>query len=144
MGKVQLVVDEIADTAQAEKKETVDLDVVLPDAEDSAVVKDMAVAKDMAMVEDVAETELNTDIGSEDTPTHINTDRTTTIAAFSVTVSFPNVETRGERIPVDTANLTKDGGCNASDHTDCTGTTPDDCQVDTTNLTKNVAESFPK
>ena len=95
MGIAQLVVDEIADTAQAEKEETVDLDAVLPDAEDSAVVKDMAVAKDMAMVEGMAETQLNTDIGSQDTPTHINTDQTTTIAAFSVAVSFPNVETRG-------------------------------------------------
>ena len=57
---------------------------------------------------------------SEDTLTHINTDRTTTIAAFSVAVSFPNVETRGERIPVDTANLTKDGGCNAFENTNCT------------------------
>ena len=89
MGKAQLVVDKSADTAQAEEEETVDLDVVLPDAEDNAVVKDMAVAKDMAMVEGMAETKLNTDIGSRDTQTHINTDRTTTIAAFSVAVSFP-------------------------------------------------------
>ena len=139
MGNAQLVVDTSADTAPAEEEETVDLGVVLPDAADNAVVKDMAVAKDMAMVEGMAETELNTDIGSQDTPTHINTDRTTTIAAFSVAVSSPNVETRGERIPVDTANPTKDGGCNALDHTDCTGTTPDDCQVDTANLTKGVA-----
>ena len=42
MGKAQLVVDTSADTAQAEEEETVDLDVVLPDAEDNAVVKDMA------------------------------------------------------------------------------------------------------
>ena len=44
---------------------TVDLDVALPDAEDSAVADDMTVVKHMALVEDVAETKLDTDIGSE-------------------------------------------------------------------------------
>ena len=136
MGNAQLVVDTSADTAQAEEEETEE-DVVLPDAEDSAV------ADDMTVVEGMAETEFKTDIGSGDTPTHIKTAQTTTIAAPSVAVSFPNDKTRGENIPVDTANLTKDGGCNAIDLTGCTGTTLDDCQVDTTNLTKNVAESFP-
>ena len=144
MGNAQLVVDTSADTAQAEEEETVDLDVVLPyaedNAEDSAVVDDTTVVKDMTVVEGMAET----DIGSGDTPTHIKTAQTTTIAAPSVAVSLLNVETRGGmNHPVDTVLLTKDGGCNAIDYTDCTGTTPDDCQVDTTNLTKNVAESFP-
>ena len=138
MGKAQLVGDTSADTAQAEKEKTVDSDVVLPDAEDSAVVDDTTVVKDMTVVEGMAET----DIGSGDTPTHIKTAQTTTIAAPSVAVSLLNVETRGGMIhPVDTVHLTKDGGCNAIDQN--TGTTPDDCQVDTTNLTKNVAESFP-
>ena len=128
----------------AEKEETVDLDVVLPDAEDSVVADDMTVVEHMAVVEDMAETEFNTYIGSEDTPTHINTEQTTTIAAPSVAVSFPNDKTRGKMIhPVDTVHLTKDGGCNAFDHTDCTDTTPDDCQVDTANLTKDATDSFP-
>ena len=84
-----MVVDEIVDIAQAVKEETVGLDVVLPDAED------MTVAKDMAVVEGTAETEFNIYIGSEDTPTYINTDQTTTtIAALSVAVSFPNDKTR--------------------------------------------------
>ena len=131
MGNAQLEVDTSADTAKAEEEETVE-DVVLPDAEDSAVVDDTTVVKGMA----------ETDIGSGDTPTHIKTAQTTTIAAPSVAVSLLNVETRGGMIhPVDTVHLTKDGGCNAIDQN--TGTTPDDCQVDTTNLTKNVAESFP-
>ena len=56
MGNAQLVVDTSADTAQAEEEETVDLDLVLPDAEDNAVMKDMAVA------------ESNTDTGSQDDP----------------------------------------------------------------------------
>ena len=143
-GNAQLVVDTSADTAQAEEEETVDLDVALPDAEDSAVADNMTVVEHMALVEDVAETKLDTDIGSEDTPTHINTDQTTTIAAPSVAVSFPNDKTRGEMIhPVDTVHLTKDGGCNAFDHTDCTDMTPDDCQVDTANLTKDATDSFP-
>ena len=137
MGNAQLEVDTSADTAKAEEEETVE-DVVLPDAEDSAVVDDTTVVKDMTVVEGMAET----DIGSGDTPTHIKTAQTTTIAAPSVAVSLPNVENRGGMIhPVDTVHLTKDGGCNAIDQN--TGTTPDDCQVDTTNLTKNVAESFP-
>ena len=132
MGKAQLVGDTSADTAQAEKEKTVDSDVVLADAEDSAVVDDMTVVKDMTVV----------DIGSGDTPTHIKTAQTTTIAAPLVAVSLLKVETRGGMIhQVDTVHLTKDGGCNAIDQN--TGTTPDDCQVDTTNLTKNVAESFP-
>ena len=143
-GNAQLVVDTSADTAQAEEEETVDLDVALPDAEDSAVADDTTVVEHMAVVEDMAETEFNTYIGSEDTPTHINTEQTTTIAAPSVAVSFPNVKTRGEMIhPVDTVHLTKDGGCNAFDHTDCTDMTPADCQVDTANLTKDATDSFP-
>jgi len=102
------------------------------------------VVEHMAVVEDMAETEFNTYIGSEDTPTHINTEQTTTIAAPSVAVSFPNDKTRGKMIhPVDTVHLTKDGGCNAIGHTDSTDTTQDDCQVDTTNLTIDVADSFP-
>jgi len=87
----------------------------------------MTVVEHIAVVEGMADTEFNTDIGSEDTPTHINTDQTTTIAALSVAVSFPNVKTRGELIhPVDTVLLTKDGGRKVYDG-----------QVDTAILTKD-------